>query len=571
MDNPVGDIIETRTVGKEKATKIDRKMSFSSVLNRNSESYKQSRYRRASSFSFIPKDTSTIDSGEMSSFESKLKIRNRPKSLVIGGDEGRSDVFMTSSPLHSDGCEGKDEPARRRSRLDSVVRMAAAWLEESKSDMQHKYFASESFRGIQEENLGAENDDCLQDIESKEGEIIADQSVGPMNKHRDDSESSVLVELDVEDDSKCVVDHFGKLQSEVPGQNGDECDSKLLSKEDPVRDDCNVTNVKNEESLVIGMLPQDADHDFVDKKDICDVISAPLSDYSKTESKDHIETENVPYLFAVRGLLKELGQKKESLDMKENINTVKNKCLVESGATNADNKDSKRKVDADSKLNSSRRHGTCVNPLHELERRREFKPEDVQFDQNVYKEERPDFTVEGSRMTRASDTRGFVRAENQLLNSESSVIDTNGNDQQAKKPETNSKTNISISCLGLGSFCKQSETSTLAGSPLREVPKDVEKRNSCCSVRRVSKDHFTFNELQSREDITQDIFTGSYVKRPTRSRSLSCKGEIKVTMTEIHFIPSLKNRRRRPSSVGSFKSQLQFIDQMEGVSYDYDL
>ena len=136
------------TTTNEAGGKIDRKLSFSSILNRNSESYKQSRFRRAASISFIPKETNNMDKNEQGQFESRVRIpcRRRPKSFnSFEHEKFNSTAWLPSTAEDSEDSRDqleirRAESLRRICELENVVDRAAAWLAESKSFIQKQYF-----------------------------------------------------------------------------------------------------------------------------------------------------------------------------------------------------------------------------------------------------------------------------------------------------------------------------------------------------------------------------------------------------------------------------------------------
>ena len=136
------------TTTSEAGGKIDRKLSFSSILNRNSESYKQSRFRRAASISFIPKEANNMDKNEQGQFESRVRIpcRRRPKSFnSFEYGKFNSTACLPSTAENSEDSRDqleirRAESLRRICELENVVDKAAAWLAESKSFIQKQYF-----------------------------------------------------------------------------------------------------------------------------------------------------------------------------------------------------------------------------------------------------------------------------------------------------------------------------------------------------------------------------------------------------------------------------------------------
>lgn len=136
------------TTTNEAGGKIDRKLSFSSILNRNSESYKQSRFRRAASISFIPKEANNMERKEQGQFESRVRIpcRRRPKSFhSFEYEKFKSTTWLPSTAEDSEDSRDqlkirRAESLKRICELENVVDRAAAWLAESKSFIQKQYF-----------------------------------------------------------------------------------------------------------------------------------------------------------------------------------------------------------------------------------------------------------------------------------------------------------------------------------------------------------------------------------------------------------------------------------------------
>ena len=527
-DNHCCDVIETSPVNK-----IDRKMSFSSVLNRNSESYKQSRFRRASSFSFMPKDIDMTSNSEVLSFESKLKIKSkarpRPRSLNI------SHLVASSidSPQNSDCSEGNRVSNKRKTRLDSVVEMAAAWLEESKSVMENQYFsvASETFGRINEERTDPDTEkyDIAKQNDSTARACI-DQAVqkkvleAGFNKAGFDASSHL-----VDDVTTSTGFNFGAQHSKfLPTIENNENDTKTTASDDSVRKACD----------------------------------AGLAAGEDDES----------YFNDIRELIQRLRKRKESEKAAENGDKATQYMEDTQGICMEDSND---EIDSTPRVQSPRRYGTCVNPFKDLEKNKDFNIDEIkpcqqnEFESLPYKQDDCSQRY-GKGLAYVNNEGEIVRDDRRSRGREDYVNDTERNEQQENMLEFHGKTNTTVTYKGWHTSSKQIETPTLTNFPLGGVPRGVEKRNSCSFVASndlvTPNDRITTNDSENIDGKTFDIVPRAFVNRPRRSKSFSSRSDIKVTMTEIQYLPSLKkNRRKRPSSVGSFRPGYDVIHHIKEV------
>ena len=547
QDNPIGDVIETKVVDKENVIKMDRKMSFSSILNRNSESYKRSRFRRASSFSFAPKDNDMVDKRETIWCESKLQIRNRPrpKSLNIMEHHRFRENLSLTSPLSEDGTGTERDPTRRP-RMDSVVRMAAAWLEESKSLMQHQQFSEipNSFEDIKEESTDAGAGQHA----IRSGPIKAPESSRKCEEtFQREAVTQLETQADTNEGGSCKISSTCTDQSNASDTSNDS-GSVAFCIGNGAEEDF-LVSARSQESPCEAACDEAEVNPNAEKTDSCSDAVITESVEQILLSSEDAASENESYLSAIRGLLDNLKKPKTKPADEDGTDSVK------SSTAKKCNEDARVVVDASSRTNSPRRFGTCVNPFLELEKVAVTSKGDKQ-------EIASKAAVDSSELDRIC-TKG-----KRTVNSETPLINSPGTDQRVARIENHSKTNNTV-CSGDGdSSDKQLETWSLASFPQSKAPADRGKRNSCRSLgNKASNDQLTSNEVQSTE-AAFNVPSGSHIRRAGRARSFSCRSEIKVTMTEIQYLPSLKkNRKKRPSSVGTFTRETDNIDQLKGVRF----
>ena len=535
-DNSVIDTTDIRN--RKDGIKIDRKLSFSSVLNRNSESYKRSRFRRASSFSFMPRESLATINGDDLSFESNLKIRHRPrpKSLNLTLNENNGGDSSHASIQCSHGYEDKKDSNKRRIRLDSIVEMASAWLEESKSVMQNQCFAtaSENFHFIEEEKAQAENNDC-----SAIADINPKPNLGKQNERGTLNGGTFTCRFINEkrmpvgktDDSDSISNSEGKAKSEAK-------------------------NVHTTKRCVIACAL---------KSDECDISNhevEPVSkDFNASVSPDLTTAmEEESYLQDVRELLK--GLKKEGKEERnENAYVVNTDCVMENFTPQQGFIECEDEIDATVSCHYQRRCGKYTSPLQDLETKSGIDTDGTKALKQLQFEEFPIDTVEEYKKSIdyaiEASKKGIKCNEEKLsVVKESSAIDNKRDEQE----ENHSRANYAAKFTGWDTSSKQTDTQTSVAVPLQSVPVGVVGLNSFTfsAINDLNdlNDQISSNDPQIKKEKTLDSLPRALVKRSVRPRSFSSIDDIKGKMTEIQYLPSLKkNRSKRTSSFGTFKNE----------------
>ena len=526
--NSVSDITDIRN--RKEGIKIDRKMSFSSVLNRNSESYKQSRFRRASSFSFMPRENTARVNGDVLPFESNLKIKHRPRprSLNLSLEENNKRDTSHSSIQSNHGCEEKKE-SNRRKRLDSIVEMASAWLEESKSVMQNQCFvtASEKFHFIEEEKAQAENNGC-----SAKADNEPKSNLGKQNERGDLNGSTF----------KCQFTN----EKDIPVDRMDDSDSSSNSESGTL------SEAENE----------DTEHCVVActrESDGCGVSNLEVSPVSK-DSHDSVSsdlttaTDDECYLRDVRALLKMLRKGKKE-EKNENSHVINTDCVMESVAPQQGFIEYEDEIDATVSGQSQRRCETYGSSLQDLATKGGIDTGGKKAPRQLQCNEYPIDTVEGRENSsdyaiNANETSIQCDEGKQSLVKDISAIDNERNEHE----ENHLRANCTAKFTGWDNPSKQTETHT-SDDVQQSVPVGVVGLNSFSfSAINVLNDQISSNDPQIIKEKTLDILPRALVKRSARPRSFSSMVDIKSKMTEIQYLPSLKKSRgKRSSSFGSLK------------------
>ena len=514
---------------KEEIFKIDRKLSFSSVLNRNSESYKQSRFRRASSFSFMPKDSSTTTS-EIRSFESNLRIRHRPrpKSLNLSqAIDSERDCSMDSLQ-RTDSAEDKKEPSKSRTPLDSIVEMAAAWLEESKSIMQSRYcsLAPENFDCIKEEKVengtkGIPEEDDV-GAEAKQCRSKYEGGCMPGNTNRCQVSGKKNMSEGIVVDSDCISIAGGRKMPEAKASGTKYCESP-----------CPMTvDISDNSNDLISHITKDSNTSYI-------------SDFAKAG-------EDVSYLEDVRELLKGLKGKRTFEERSETARVVNIDCSLKGIGQEGFLEEHE---DDNAALNGhcEEIHGSFGSPLLDLKFNRGMDGSKFNIKQQLDHEELCIETDEACKLSfdaakEADCTNTKCGEEERSLIKEGLATDRENNEQQ----DTRINMKNSAGFTEPYNSHKQAETLVVLGTSPPEVPMDMVRHKSHNFLQTVLKDQISSNEPQDLKEKSFDILPGALVKRSVRPRSFTSSGNVKVTMTELQYLPPVKkNRRRRTCSFGA--------------------
>ena len=486
---------------KEESVKLDRKLSFSSVLNRNSESYKQSRFRRASSFSFMPRDSCSIATNEkVLEFESNLKIRHRPRPKSLNLSQSNE----VESPLDSIQCEhgpeSRIEPQGRKTRLDSIVEMAAAWLEESKSVRQSQCGIAQNFDPIGEEEqaksrrLSVNSDKGLEMKLASHGREKLPEATTELrfsnskNAHQDTTGDSYYIRYHEESDTKS--DEIARPQNSATNE---------------VSSDRVVPVAEGLEPCVI--------------PDGC--------------------TDDGSYLQDIRELLKGM-KRKESLQ-KEGKNVMNANCDTQSFVPRQHMRKCEDDIDETPRNKSQNCFAAYDSPFLDDRKDREInKSEPLSCHCDEFRIEASESwekcKADAAELNKDTTSGGGKP----LIVEESSAIDGNVNEQQ----EIHLKTNSTDNSPGWNTSDKQTATQTL----IRLSQQDVHRDAMTNITYRVAKDQISPKELKSGEEKTCDSFIEACVGRSVRPRSYSSKFDANSTTMELLHLPALRKKRTRSAS-----------------------
>ena len=492
---------------KEECVKLDRKLSFSSVLNRNSESYKQSRFRRASSFSFMPKDSCSMATNDkVLEFESNLKIRHRPrpKSLNLSHPQGNE----AHCPLDSTQCEhspeSRIEPQGRKTRLDSIVEMAAAWLEESKSVMQSQCGMAQNFNSVGED----------EHARSRRPSVNTDLGLEMMlaSHGREKSSETTTEHLfansknarqGATDRSYCIRDH-------------EESDTK--SDETARPQNTGISEVSSDR-----------------------IIPSFAKDLEPCVIPDEC-TDDGSYLQDIRELLKGM-MRKHSLQ-EEGKDVLNSDCSTKSFFPRQNLRKCEDDVDETPRAKSSQNCFAAYDSPFLDDRKDRVEASLDHCD--GFRIDAGEGCEKGNTDAEESNTDTTSGRGKPLIVEESSAIDSSVNEQQ----EIHLKTNSTDSFPGWNTSDKQTLTQTSIRLSQYEVHRDAMTNINY----RVAEDQISRNELKIGEEKTCDSFLATCIDRSVRPRSCISKVDVNgTTMELLHLPPMRKKRSRSASNLGPHK------------------
>eukprot|EP00795_Rhopilema_esculentum_P014861 gene14861-5985_t len=500
-------MVRAAGIGEENTTRVDRKMSFSSILNRNSESYKQIRFRRASSFSAMPTEPVTLRTNATAPFESRIRIPHRQRPLSLNSYELERLKMSSHLPSPSEEMEirnGSDD--FKSSKFETVVEKAAAWLEESKSVMRSQCFSAET---------GTSN--ANSDLVDGKMENV-DAAITPQSKEEDeinlDGNDSLWSDYSENDSVVHLKDFFKQFEGD--GKPDDRSTGRFLSSADS-------TGVAEEDKKIKSNITKD---------------------------------NNCSYISDLRALLQNLREKKTTWLAKDQSKTkesaVENHFIgSKSDASCQFNGDSGA---SSPRVVSPRRFGTHANPFEQMaidgsinsppQLIESDRPQSCKIDDNSLDE-----GLGAIGQPRSCDLN--ETSENNRDCCISRMIKSPGGRHEAEEIEKEGENKTTITRKQREQDVRQAEERASTSSPLGKVFNEHPFRNSCRTVSiNESSEEKRFCE-GNRDDVF-DLITRR-AQPPTKlHRTSKSTSEIEVRIAEVQYFSAFKrNRRRRTTSSSS--------------------